>query len=87
MRTPPKMPPSTRPSGPERVIVNPPLLVREPSLSVSKYDPDKLRISKRPCNAESILSICHRRRLTLTKVMIHWNNILYGKDMYEEKEI
>ncbi|BAS81669.1 Os02g0824350, partial [Oryza sativa Japonica Group] len=49
VRTPPTLPPITLWSGPHRAMQRPPLRVREPPSSITKYDPDRHRISNRPC--------------------------------------
>ena len=53
IRTPPTPPPMTRPSGLARDTLSPPVLLREPPLSVTKYEPDRHTISKRPYQIKS----------------------------------
>lgn len=46
-------PPTTRPSGPAKETLMPPDLLRVPPLSLSMNEPDRDRISNRPCRNSS----------------------------------
>lgn len=54
---PPTPPPKTWPSDPANATLKPPVLLRVPSVSVSRKEPDREIISKRPCRNETKCSM------------------------------